>query len=97
MRFLVQWKVPLNKRRDVLEAFANMSTNDDQADHGDTIKLIGRYSMPNWKGFAIVETDDPTAIMGWMINWMDAIDDIDVTPIVSDEEGRALGKQKLSQ
>ena len=97
MRFVVEWTIKPEARRNALEAFSNMSASDDQADHGDAITLIGRYSMPNWKGFAIVETDDPAAIMGWLINWVDAIDDINVTPIMNDEEARALGKQKLSQ
>ena len=97
MHFLVQWSIPLDKRRDALEAFSRMTPTDDQADHGPAITLIGRWSMPSWKGFAIVETNDSTAITGWLLNWVDAVDDINVTPLMSDAELRALGKEKLQR
>jgi hypothetical protein len=43
---------------------------------------------------AICETDDPTAVSNWILNWNHIID-CDVTPVLDDEEARAVGRAKL--
>ena len=96
MKFLVKWGIQEDKRRDVLATFSQMTPADDQVDQGDTLTVIGRWILPSWEGLAVVETGDPSAITGWLLNWMDAVRDVDVTPILDDAEMRELGKRKLA-
>jgi hypothetical protein len=43
---------------------------------------------------AIVETDDAQAIASWILNW-NGILDVEVAPVVDDDEARAIGKKKF--
>ena len=45
---------------------------------------------------AVVETDDPTIMTAWLLQWTDIID-YDITPVVGDDElGEAFGKAGLA-
>ena len=95
MKFMVSWRVHDSKRHEALKYFSQMSGDDDLADRGDRIKLIGRWhDMQRFTGVAIIETDDAQAIASWILNW-NGILDVEVTPVVDDEEARAIGKKKF--
>ncbi len=95
MKLMASWRVHEDKRHDALKAFSQMTAADDRADMGDKIKLIGRWhDLVGFTGVAIFETDDPEAIPNWLLNWNNIID-IEVTPVLDDDETRAVGKAKL--
>lgn len=72
-----------------------MTPEDDKADMGDKIKLIGRWhdSAPS-KGIAIFETDDTEAIFNWALNWNSVLG-LELTPVLDDAETRAFGKKRF--
>lgn len=96
MKFMATWRVHEDKRHETLKAFSSMTVADDKADMGDEIKLIGRWhDAASFTGVAICEADDVSAVFAWLLNWNHSID-IEVRPVLDDEETRALGKRKLA-
>ncbi|MDP2480711.1 MAG: DUF3303 family protein [Candidatus Palauibacterales bacterium] len=94
MKFMVTWRVHEDKRHEVLEAFSQMTPEEDRADLGDAVRLIGRWhDVASFTGVAICESDDASAVAGWVLNW-NSIMDCEVTPVLDDEETRALGRAK---
>jgi hypothetical protein len=95
MKFMATWQVHEDKRHETLKAFSQMTPADDKADMGNKVKLIGRWhDVAGFTGVAIFETDDPEAIPAWLLNWNHSID-IEVTPVLDDEETRAVGKSRF--
>lgn len=95
MKFMVTWRIHDEHRENAFKTFSNMTEADDKADHGPNIKLIGRWhDLAQFTGVAIIESDDPAAIANWVLNW-NSILDAEVTPVVDDDEGRAIGKARL--
>jgi hypothetical protein len=95
MKFMVTWRIHEDKRHDVLKAFSQMTAEEDQADLGDSIRLIGRWhDLAGFTGVAICESDDAAAVQSWALNW-NAVLDIEVTMVLDDEETRAIGKARL--
>lgn len=95
MKFLVTYSIHPEKRHQALQAFSQMTQADDQADLGEKISFIGRWHVVGGgTGLAIVETADAQALASWAINWNNIMD-IDVKPVIDDEEARSVGKQKL--
>ena len=94
MKFMLTWRLHQEKRHDALKGFSQMTAADDKADMGDNIRLIGRWhDVAGGTGVAIFESDDPVAISNWALNW-NPILDATVTPVLDDEETRALGKTR---
>ncbi len=95
MKFMLSWKVHPDKRQDALAGFAQMTAQDDAADMGDSVRLIGRWhNIAEFTGVAIYESDDPVAMANWALNWNSILDAV-VTPVLDDEETRALGRSRL--
>ena len=95
MKFLVTYSIHPEKRHQALQAFSQMTQVDDQADIGEKITFIGRWHLvTGGTGLAIVETADAQALASWALNW-NHIMDLEVKPVIDDEEARAIGKQKL--
>lgn len=94
MKFMVTWRIHDEHRHDAFKTFSEMSAEQDQADHGDSIRLIGRWhDLAGFSGVAICETDDATAVANWVLNW-NSILDIDVTMVFDDDEARAIGRAR---
>jgi hypothetical protein len=94
MKFMMNWRVHEDKRQEALKGFSQMTAEDDLADLGENVKLIGRWhDLVDFTGVAIFETDDPTALFNWALNW-NPILDATVTPVLDDEETRQLGKMR---
>lgn len=92
MKFMVTWRVHDESRHEVLKAFSEMTADDDRADLGDSIRLIGRWhDVVGFTGVAICESDDAAAVSNWLLNWNGVLD-AEVTPVLDDEETRALGR-----
>jgi len=97
MKFMLTWEVHPEKRQEVFKVFSRMSAQDDQADMGDKIKLIGRWhDMARFAGYALFEADDPKAMANWALNWNSYMDIIDVVPVLDDEEAREVGRSRPS-
>jgi hypothetical protein len=96
MKYLISWRVHDDKRHEALQAFSAMTPEDDQADTGDNLELIGRWhDLVGFTGVAICETTDPAAIANWILNWNQVID-CEATPVLDDAEARAVAREKLS-
>jgi hypothetical protein len=96
MKFLVSWQIHEDKRHDALQAFSQMTAEDDAMDMGKNIKLIGRWhDLVSFTGIAVCETDDPTAVHQWLLNWNSVLD-AEVSPVLDDEETRAVGRSRLA-
>lgn len=94
MKFMLVYKVHPEKRHDALKGFSAMSLEDDKADMGEQIKMIGRWhDIAHSKGVAIFESDSAEAISNWALNW-NGILDLEITPVLDDAETRALGKSR---
>ena len=96
MKFLITWRVHDDKRHETLKAFSAMTTEDDQADMGDGITLIGRWhDLVSFTGAAVCEANDSAAVHRWILNWNEVID-ADVIPVLDDAECRAVGQAKFA-
>lgn len=92
MKFLVTWRVHEDKRHEVLKAFSAMTPDDDRAQLGASVQLIGRWhDVVGFTGVAICESDDAAAVSAWLLAWNSVLD-ADLTPVLDDEETRALGR-----
>ncbi len=95
MKFLISWRIHDDKRHEALKAFSAMTAEDDRADQGDNLTVIGRWhDLVTFTGLAICETDDPAAVHKWILNW-NSIIDCEATPVLDDDECRAIGREKL--
>lgn len=94
MKFMLHWRLHQEKRKDVLKGFSSMTAADDANDLGDKIRMIGRWhDVTGGTGVVIVESDDATAISNWALNWNPFMD-ITITPVLDDEETRAVGRAR---
>jgi len=94
MKFMVTWRVHDEHRHDTLKAFSEMSAEDERADIGDSVTLIGRWhDVVGFTGVLICESDDAGAVANWLLNW-NAVLDAEVTPVLDDDETRALGRAR---
>ena len=92
MKFLITWRVHDEHRHEVLEAFSEMTPEDDQAQLGDSVTLIGRWhDVVSFTGVAICEADSAAAVAGWLLHWNSVLD-AEIAPVLDDEETRALGQ-----
>ena len=97
MKFMLQYKLHADKRHEALQGFSKMTPEDDKADSGDKIKLIGRWhDVAHSKGVAIFEADDAESIFSWALNWNSLLD-LETSPVMDNAETRAFGKKKYAQ
>jgi hypothetical protein len=95
MKFMVTWSIPDgDARHDTLKIFSDMSAEDDQAMMGDSLSMIGRWhDLVSMTGAAVFESDNAAAVSNYILNW-NHVCDCDVTPVLDDEETRALGRSR---
>ena len=95
MKFMLLYKLHTDKRHEALKGFSKMTPDDEKADLGEKIKLIGRWhDVAQSKGVAIIEADNTEAIFSWTLNW-NGILDLELSPVLDDAETRAFGKTKF--
>lgn len=96
MKFLVTWKVQEDKRMDTLQIFSQMTADDDHAEMGPDLHMIGRWhNLANFTGAAVVESNNAAAVSAWALNWA-AVCNIDIVPVLDDEETRAVGREAMA-
>ena len=94
MKFLISWRFHEGKIQAGYDAFSRMTPEQDAADRGKAIKLIGRWhDLARGRGVVICESDSADALMNWALNW-NGILDADVVPVVDDNEARTLYKAR---
>ena len=95
MKFLLTWSGNADKRHEVYETFGKMSDADDAADHPG-VTLVGRWhDVVAGQGVLICESDDLAAVQSWAFNWNGVLD-IEIRPVVDDNECKAMLRKKLS-
>ena len=95
MKFMVSWSVNHEQWLPILEKFVGM-TPEQRADVGDDVKMIGRWHDTNSRtGVAIMETTDLAALNRYLGQW-NAFIDLNVAPVLDDEETAALAKDVLA-
>jgi hypothetical protein len=95
MKFMVNWSIDQEQWLPVLEKFAGM-TPEQRADAGEGAKIIGRWhDTASRTGIAIMEATDLTALHRYLNQWNPFMD-IEVTPVLEDEETAALAKSVLA-
>ena len=93
MKYMITWRIHDEHREEALKAFSAMTPEDDQADLG-SVTLIGRWhDVVAFTGVAICEADTLAAVSNWILNW-NAILDAEVTPVLDDDEARAVGRAR---
>src|SRR4029434_2072938 len=50
-------------------------------------------ALPIWSRLFICESDSADALANWALNWNSLLD-VDIAPVLDDEETRALGKSR---
>lgn len=94
MKFLITYTSDAAVREEGYKAFAQMSEADDAADHPG-VTLIGRWhNLGQGSGLAICESNDAAAVHAWAFNW-NKILDVDIVPVLDDDECRATVRAKL--
>lgn len=80
MKYLMQWSFPQTTFRQSVEKFLKTGGQPPPG-----VTLIGRWHGLNGKGCAVVETSDPTALFGYIAEWLEYIP-VEATPLVEDAE-----------
>ena len=95
MKFMIKWSIPQDKWVPVLKVWTGM-TAAQRADAGKGVKLVGRWHDVNARcGVAILETSDAAALGAYLNQW-NTLCDLDVAPVLEDEESAAVGKKVLA-
>ena len=90
---MMTWSSFPETRHDAAKGFGQMTDADDEADHTG-VKLIGRWhDLVAVGGWLICESDDISAAQSWALNWNGVLN-MDVTPVVDDNEAKTMLKRK---
>lgn len=96
MKFIVNWKVHPEKRVQVLTTWCGL-TAKQRADLGPGLRMIGRWhNVAEYTGVLLVEADDAAALAVYLGQW-NPVMDLDVAPVLDDEETAAAGKALLAK
>ena len=92
MKFMVSWRVHDDKRTETLAIWASL-TPEQRADAGEGVTMIGRWhDLAAGMGVLIVETNDLSALNRYLGQWNPFMD-LEVVPVLGDEESAAAAKQ----
>jgi Protein of unknown function (DUF3303) len=95
MKFMINWRIPEDKWLPVLKKWISMSPQE-RANAGDGVKIIGRWlDMAGRTGVLIVESNDLAAVHRYIGQWNPYMD-INLTPVVDDEESAAISRQIIA-
>jgi hypothetical protein len=92
MKFMVIWSVKQDKWLPVMKKWSGM-TPQDRANAGPGVKIVGRWhDLAERRGVAIFEATDLAALNRYAGQWNPFMD-LDISPVLDDEESAAVGKQ----
>jgi hypothetical protein len=94
---MITWQFQPGKLHEGLAAFSQMTPEQDAADRGPEIKLLGRWhDLARGRGVAICESDSATAIANWALNW-NGIMAVEIASVLDDAETRTLGSKRAGK
>ena len=94
MKFRVNWRIEQDKWLPIMKKWASL-TPQQRADVGQGVKLIGRWHDTGGRtGVALFELTDVLALNRYLARWNPFMD-LDVAPVVDDEEAAALARLTL--
>jgi hypothetical protein len=92
MKFMVTWSIAQDNFLPILQRWVSMSP-EERAYVGEGVTLVGRwFDAAARTGIAIVESDDLAAVSRFLGLW-NAYMDINLTPVLDDEEVTAVAEQ----
>jgi len=95
MKFMVTWRLHDDKRIETLKLWCSL-TAAERADVGEGVTLVGRWhNLSASTGVAIVESSDTAAVFRYLGRW-NPVMDLEIVPVLEDEESAATGKQILA-
>jgi hypothetical protein len=91
MKFMVTWRVHPEKRVEITKYWVGL-TPAQRADCGPGVRLIGRWhNEAEYTGVAILESNDTAALFRYLMQWNPHMD-MDVAPVLDDEESAVVGQ-----
>lgn len=95
MKYMANYSIQQDKWLPILKKWTSMSPQE-RANAGDGVRIIGRWhDMAGRTGVAIFESNDLAAVQRYIGQWNPHME-IDLTPVVDDEESAAIGQRVLA-
>src|SRR5262245_46679072 len=92
MKFRVNWSIQQDQWLPLYKRWSLMSPQERANEFPEGGKLLGRWhDMAGRTGVLIIESNDLAAVHRWLGRWNPYLD-VDLTPVVDDEESAALGR-----
>jgi hypothetical protein len=92
MKFQGKWEIQQDKWLPILNKWISM-TPQERANAGDGVKIVGRWhDMAARTGVIIMEANDLAAVERYIGQWNPYMD-IDLSPVLEDEEVAAVARQ----
>jgi hypothetical protein len=89
-RFYIKYTLNQNSRVECMSRFAMMSPEDDLADMGEEVDMIGRWAtVGESSGFCVAEATTTKALHKWLSNWA-PMATMEVFPVVDDNQAREI-------
>ena len=96
MKFMVTWQFHEGNLHETLAGFAKMEPGEEEEIMGDGVKLVGRWhDLIRGGGVAIFEAESAEAMAAYSLYWNRYMD-LDIAPVVDDDEARKLGKEIIA-
>ena len=95
MKFMVTWSIPQDKWLPIIKKFTALSLQE-QKNAGEGATMIGRWhDAAGRKGVVIFEANSVTPVQRYVGLW-NAYCDIEITPVVDDEEATVVYRQIIA-
>jgi len=96
MKFMATWNIPQDKWLSVIKKFTGFSPQE-QKNAGEGATIIGRWhDTVGRKGVVIFEANSVTPVQRYLGLW-NAYADIEITPVVEDEEATVVYRQIIAE
>ena len=95
MKFMATWSIPQDKWLPIIKKFAALSPQE-QKNAGEGATMIGRWhDAAGRKGFVIFEANSVAPVQRYIGLW-NALCDVEITPVVDDEEATVVYRQIIA-
>lgn len=95
MKFLASWSIQQDKWLPIIKKFSSMSAQEQQ-NAGDGATIVGRWhDVAGRRGMLVFDANSISAVQRYLGQW-NAYCDIEITPVVEDEEATVLYRQIIA-
>lgn len=95
MKFMVTWSIPQDKWLPIIKKFTGLSPQE-QRNAGEGATMVGRWhDAAGRKGVAIFEANSVAPVQRYIGLW-NTYCDIEITPVVDDEEATVVYRQIIT-